>query len=1126
MKKRQVLKKSLLIFLSLLLSMPLLGNVGLSLAWADEAEKSTEITVDKALDIELEMSEEPNIEAPAVEEASALQIDESSSMPVEPMLKLFGLSDEELFALGGKEELTDKMATWLLEQGSSISAATLLVFEEKDDVWAVFEGNDTALSKVSVVYDGSDYEFAFISESLEILIPDDEGVDEEVVVPTDETLEVTALSDSTPVAIVPLEDIVPLADPPTGEIGKFVLASWFTSDPSYDWDFPGSITLFDSSLTVISFGDNSPGYNNGRVYCARIGAANWGDPSNGNYRVGTVYAELVSVDTARGIAWYKITIVPDWPAIPAAPGSSIGVQVLEAMLALKWSFDGLIELYKSSASPDITDGNACYSLEGAQYGIYRSYSDAQNDNNRVQVLTTNASGYAKSSTLTQGTYYVREIVASSGYYIDGSIYTVNLSSAVYTIRVKEVPAGDPLLTIVRKLDAKTGGAYGLDDPAGKSLAGARFTIRYYDGYYDTVEDAEASGTPTRTWTIETGEGGVATLRTERLVAGSDSLYLNVVGDPIIPLGTVLTKEVKAPDGYILPDPNIEDIQQIKENPDMMTVIRFNTLEVPNEPRELQLMKTDAETDEVKGGAVFEIHKESAPGAGDWEKLYTKTTDDDGSFLVSPIAAGSYKLIETKAPVGYQLPSTSGLPVEIFVTVEEDVALTVIEAKDYKGVPLIIEKRDVDTSELIPDTEFVIYRYPVEIDDGVVVGDVSLITADMPGWVYMGKAVTDDDGKATFEGLPYGYYKIVETKPHPDYASYEESGGTDRFVILDKNTIDEVQVFEDMAVSTSCVVYKTTIAITSSALDGTDLMAAKNVGVEEFLYHFGGASTANVWADEFVITDSLAGPNEKGYLMTKLWTGTATPGLDFDGCYTLLYSTNFSSDNVPVFTYDLMRANPDNPNNPDRVMVYSTDPGWRIWAEGLSTTAQIQLDVADLGLAPGEYITGLKAVYGGVEVGFGVGSRYGGLDFSYSVVATRALVPYDAMGVETVIYGDVTSQIARNIVLRDDDYDAVETRVIAPVMYPPTTIGIDRPYIPVLYRSLPQTGDSNALMMMLFMATLLVAGGICIIAALRQRRKKEYSAAGTARQIPEGFGIEKYRLHELFDARWWGRASKK
>lgn len=74
-----------------------------------------------------------------------------------------------------------------------------------------------------------------------------------------------------------------------------------------------------------------------------------------------------------------------------------------------------------------------------------------------------------------------------------SITVTSGSTAV--IRTSDAPQSDPVGVLISKQgDDKT------------PLTGAQFTYRYYDGQYNTVAAAEASGSPTRIWVFETQDG--------------------------------------------------------------------------------------------------------------------------------------------------------------------------------------------------------------------------------------------------------------------------------------------------------------------------------------------------------------------------------------------------------------------------------------------------------------------------------------------------------------------------------------------------------------------------------------------------------------------------------------------
>ena len=91
-------------------------------------------------------------------------------------------------------------------------------------------------------------------------------------------------------------------------------------------------------------------------------------------------------------------------------------------------------------------------------------------------------------------------------------------------------------------------------PQGDSvLAGAEFTVEYYKGIYSTVDEARAPGSPERIWVLATDDEGRAHLNSNSKVSGDAFYYASDGTTPVIPLGTVLVTETKAPCGYNLND---------------------------------------------------------------------------------------------------------------------------------------------------------------------------------------------------------------------------------------------------------------------------------------------------------------------------------------------------------------------------------------------------------------------------------------------------------------------------------------------------------------------------------------------------------------------------------------------
>lgn len=211
---------------------------------------------------------------------------------------------------------------------------------------------------------------------------------------------------------------------------------------------------------------------------------------------------------------------------------------------------GTIAVTKTSGIKQLTDQNGCYTLRGA---VYTVYSD-EGLRHPVGTITTDASGKGKLERVTSGTYWVKETQRSEGYSLDANVYKVTVGAG-QTVAVNgskgsvEIPQSDPVGMLVGKVDATTNA----NKPEGSaSLAGAQFTVRYYDGYYASADAAAASGQPTRTWVFGTDADGFAYYSDEYKVSGP-ALYRQTNGDASIPLGTVIVQETKAPAGYNLDD---------------------------------------------------------------------------------------------------------------------------------------------------------------------------------------------------------------------------------------------------------------------------------------------------------------------------------------------------------------------------------------------------------------------------------------------------------------------------------------------------------------------------------------------------------------------------------------------
>ena len=247
---------------------------------------------------------------------------------------------------------------------------------------------------------------------------------------------------------------------------------------------------------------------------------------------------------------------------------------------IKTLHKGYLTLHKDSSNKTLTDTNDCYSLAGAEYGVYTD----SNCSNKVATLTTNASGNANTVSLNPGRYYVKETKAPKGYFTDSQVYTADVSganreSSPVKLSVSDNPANDPMAMLLGKYDGqKTYNGAGNLPQGSATLAGAEFTVDYYATLdyksYDDLKNADVK--PTRSWTFKTNENGIANFKADDFVSG-DTFYYNSNNDPCIPRGTVVIRETKAPAGYVKSDD--VSFQKIQENPTTGAVRTYNVPKV-------------------------------------------------------------------------------------------------------------------------------------------------------------------------------------------------------------------------------------------------------------------------------------------------------------------------------------------------------------------------------------------------------------------------------------------------------------------------------------------------------------------------------------------------------------------
>ena len=325
-----------------------------------------------------------------------------------------------------------------------------------------------------------------------------------------------------------------------------------------------------------------------------------------------------------------------------------------------------LELQKyDKATGEAKPGSAAAGFQGAEYTLYAEASCTT----VLEVLTTDASGYAKSSDLYYGMYYLKETKASYGYGLDETIYPITVSDdgqASVKVSSSEPRIKKPLE--LQKYDQETGEA----KPGNTALSftGAQYTI-----YADA-----ALSTPVEVLTLdETGHAKSADLE----------------------LGTYYVKETSPSTGY-LPD---ETVHVVDVSDDGAASVLINSYE-PVIRGSFSLMKylDDNYDDSVlqewidRGeleGIRFRLQHEDASVPEVWI-----TTDKYGYAATeeNALVYGGWTLSEdaSTTPDGY-----AGLKEAKIKIAENGVTLKYVVTNDIQDAQVRILKKDAETRKMIP-----------------------------------------------------------------------------------------------------------------------------------------------------------------------------------------------------------------------------------------------------------------------------------------------------------------------------------------------------------------------------------------------------------------------------------------
>ena len=454
------------------------------------------------------------------------------------------------------------------------------------------------------------------------------------------------------------------------------------------------------------------------------------------------------------------------------------------------------KIQKSSSNTTVTNGNDCYSLSGATYGVYSDKGCTKS----VAILTTNANGNTDTVELRAATYYVKETKAPKGFQLDKNVYTMTVKvNETTTLKVSDKPKVTDTLVELFKIDMEISKA----TPQGNaSLEGAEFVWKYYDGYY-TKDNLPSE--PTRTWTTKTitekdsnNEVHYITRLADSYKVLGDSFYTQN-GTICLPLGTITVKEKTAPNGYLLEGAYMQAagsseqikgvyVAQITEDGELAALSGSNQYSVLDKVIRggVKIQKRDLETKDTKaqGGATlkdtaFEIISLNDNAVLVDGKLYNKNevvktihTGVDGiaTTAADTLPYGKYRIEESNAPEGYLTDGAK--PIEFEITEDGKIVDLTDEAHSIYNQ---IKRGDIEGVKIGAGTHKRLANVPFRITSKTT-GESHIIVTDANGqfstssdWV--SHKQNTNAGKTSEDGIWFGTSTPDDSKGALLYDTY-------------------------------------------------------------------------------------------------------------------------------------------------------------------------------------------------------------------------------------------------------------------------------------------------------------------------------------------------------------------
>ena len=435
-------------------------------------------------------------------------------------------------------------------------------------------------------------------------------------------------------------------------------------------------------------------------------------------------------------------------------------------------------------------------LSGATFGIYtdaeceipaQAYTSATDDTLTDAEITESATGkytcnFLPIESKDGTTYYVKELTAPEGYYLDTNVHAVTLKTANATVSVSneigksdfnEYPYGHGAVTKDWKLDNSTA------DMTADEIAQMKAELE--KSLYFTVKDSNGK------YITATGADGVYTYNGESTSEFRYTLKNSTFTIAELPTGDYTVIEFSTLSDYTIKSENPVKITVVKNQTATATFVNerdTGTGKVVKVWKQFDTM-TAAEQTEIEKNVYFTVTDSNGAylkvkeSNGSYiycgtQKTETKFALKNGAFVIAELPTGDYTVTEFSTLSDYTIKSEN--PVKITVVKNQTATATFVNERDTGTGKVVKVWKQFDTMTAAEQTEIEKNVYFTVTDSN---GAYLKVKESNGSYIYCGSQKTETkfvlkNGAFVIAELPTGEYTVTEYNNAKDYSPKQQT----------------------------------------------------------------------------------------------------------------------------------------------------------------------------------------------------------------------------------------------------------------------------------------------------------------------------------------------------------------